>query len=74
MPEPGRSRVFAVRKGEVDQRDVLDEIAELEDTTKRALARSALPDRPDTTRINSFLAEAYQIAWARGQHAKLRQP
>jgi hypothetical protein len=72
MPEPTRSRVFAVRRGEVAQRDVLDEIAELEEQTERALQTSTLPEKPDTRRISRFLVDAYQTAWADGHCARLR--
>jgi hypothetical protein len=72
MPEPARSRVFAVRRGEVERQDVLDEIAELEQATRQALEQSSLPERADSAAITRFLVHAYRDAWERGQCARLR--
>jgi hypothetical protein len=71
MPEPARSRVFAVRRGEVSQKETLEEIAELEAATQRELERSALPEKPDHRAITRFLVEAYRTAWDGGGVARL---
>jgi predicted nucleotidyltransferase len=71
MPEPARTRVFAVRRGEIPQADVLDEIASLEQETRQALEQSSLPGRPDSAAITRFLVDAYRDAWDRGQCARL---
>ena len=71
MPAPARSRVFAVRRGEVARQDVLDEIADLEQATRQALERSSLPERADSSAITSFLVHACRGAWERGQCARL---
>jgi hypothetical protein len=74
MPEPARSRVFAVRRGDVAQADVLGEIAELESQTRAAVAHTGLPERPDTAAINRYLVRAYQSAWSEGRCAQLDGP
>jgi len=66
MPEPAKTRVFAVRRGEVARQDVLDEIAELEQATRQALEQSVLPERADSAAITKFLVHAYRDAWERG--------
>jgi predicted nucleotidyltransferase len=71
MPEPARSRVFAVRRGGVSRDEVLEEISELEVRTKRAMELSELPDRPDMAVITQFLVDAYQQAWSEGNTAHL---
>jgi hypothetical protein len=71
MPEPARTRVFAVRRGEVPRQEVLDEIASLEQETRQALEQSSLPGRPDSAAITRFLVHAYREAWDRGQCARL---
>lgn len=73
MPEPARTRVFAVRRGEVSRQETLDEITELEEETRRALDRSSLPEMPDSAAVTRFLVEAYQSAWAAGAHARLER-
>ena len=71
MPEPARSRVFAVRHGEVPKQEVLEEIAQLEQLTKAALGKAPLPEKPDSAAITRFLVEAYRDAWERGQCAHI---
>src|SRR5262245_29569338 len=63
MPEPERSRVMAVRRGERSFEEVLAEIDEAERWLEAALERTALPDRPDDEAVDAFLVEAYRRAW-----------
>ena len=68
--EPERSRLMAVRRGEVKLADVLDDlharIAELE----RAVAEADVPEEPDAVTVNRFLVEAHQEVWADGGYAQ----
>jgi uncharacterized protein len=63
MPEPERSRVMAVRKGERSFEDVLAEIDDVERRLEGALGDTALPDIPDDDAVNAFLVDAYRRAW-----------
>jgi hypothetical protein len=62
MPEPERSRVMAVRRGERSFDEVLAEIDEVERRLGAALEQTALPDRPDDA-VSAFLVDAYRSAW-----------
>jgi hypothetical protein len=63
MPEPERSCVMAVRRGERSFDEVLAEIDEVERRLGAALEQTALPDRPDDDAVNAFLVDAYRSAW-----------
>jgi hypothetical protein len=63
MPEPERSRVMAVRRGERSFEEVLAVIDEAERRLEAALERTALPDRPDDDAVDAFLVEAYRRGW-----------
>jgi uncharacterized protein len=63
MPEPERSHVMAVRRGERSFEEVLAEIDEAERRLEAALERTALPDRPDDNAVDAFLVEGYRQAW-----------
>jgi predicted nucleotidyltransferase len=63
MPQPERSRVMAVRKGERSFEDVLAEIGEVERRLEGALGGKALPETPDDDAVNAFLVDAYRQAW-----------
>jgi predicted nucleotidyltransferase len=63
MPEPERSRVMAVRRGERSLDEVVAEITEVEHVLENALEQSALPDSPDDDVVNAFLVDAYRQAW-----------
>jgi uncharacterized protein len=63
MPEPERSRVMAVRRGERSFDEVLAAIGEIEQLLKAALEHTALPERPDDDAVNAFLVDAYRQAW-----------
>lgn len=63
MPEPERSRVMAVRRGERSFDDVLVEITDVEYRLDVALERTELPESPDDGAVNAFLVDAYRQAW-----------
>ena len=63
MPEPERSRVMAVRRGERSFEEVLAEIDEVERKLDAAFGQTRLPDGPDDDAVNAFLVDAYREAW-----------
>ena len=63
MPEPERSRVMAVRKGERSFEDALAEITDVERRLEAALERTVLLETPDDDAVNEFLVAAYREAW-----------
>src|SRR5262249_13709199 len=63
MPEPTRSRVMAVRRGERSFEEVLAEIDEVQRRRAAALEATALPDEPDRAAVDTFLVDAYRRAW-----------
>jgi hypothetical protein len=63
MPEPERSRVMAIRRGERSYDEAITEIDEVERRLAEALERSLLPPQPDRAAIDRFLIEAYRRAW-----------
>ena len=64
MPEPERSRVMAIRTGELTFEEAVAEIEEVEQRLAAALERSPLPDRPDRDEVDRFLVDAYRRAGA----------
>jgi hypothetical protein len=63
MPEPARSRVMAIRRGERSFDEAIAEIEQVERALADALERTTLPERPDADAVNRFLVEAYRRAW-----------
>jgi uncharacterized protein len=63
MRELERSRVFAVRRGEVAFNDVLTEIAQLEIDLADLLDTSPLPPEPDHAAVDDFLVRAHTSYW-----------
>ena len=63
MPEPERSRVMAIRKGERTFEETIAEIDEVEDRLARALEQTRLPAEPDRAAVDDFLVNAYRRAW-----------
>lgn len=64
MPEPHRSWILAIRRGEVAQDEVMAMVESLEETLRRLVHTSDLPPEPDFDLANDFLVEAYQRFWA----------
>lgn len=65
MDEPDRSRVLAMRRGEVSFTDARQRIAEAaEELAGLVYGRaSPLPERPDMGAVNRYLVEAHRRAW-----------
>ena len=63
MPEPERSRVMAIRRGERTLDEAIEEIDEVERRLEAALERTALPATPDRVAVDRFLVDAYRAAW-----------
>ena len=63
LSEPARSRVMAIRTGELSFAEALAEIDELERRLAGALAQTSLPPEPDRTAVDAFLVDAYRRAW-----------
>jgi hypothetical protein len=62
MPEPERSRVMAIRRGERTLDEAIEEIDEVERRLEAALERTALPATPDRVAVDRFLVDAYRAA------------
>jgi predicted nucleotidyltransferase len=63
MREAERTRVFAVRRGEVPFNDVLTEIGQLERDLTDLLDASPLAAVPDHAAVNDFLVRAHLSHW-----------
>ena len=64
--EPARTRLRAVRAGDVPLPEVLAEIEDVRDRLAAAAASVDLPERPDAARIDAFLLSAYRRFWDGG--------
>ena len=62
--EPERSRLMAVRRGEVELSDVLDDLHARIADLERTVAEADVPEEPDHAAVNRFLIEAYEEVWA----------
>lgn len=63
IPEPTRSRIMAIRRGEWSEGDVVAEIEAVERSLVEANESSPLPDAPDYESVNAFIVDAYRDAW-----------
>ena len=63
IPEPARSRIMAIRRGEWREEDVVAEVEAVERRLVEANAQSPLPEEPDYERVNEFVVAAYREAW-----------
>ena len=63
MPEPQRSNVMAIRRGEVPFEEAFAEIEEIERRLHAAVEESPLQDQPDHKRVDEFLIDSYREAW-----------
>ena len=63
MAEPERSRIMAIRKGEVAETDVVAEVERVEAELQRAIDTSELPAEPDREAIDAFIVASYREAW-----------
>jgi predicted nucleotidyltransferase len=63
MAEPIRSRIMAIRRGEVAEADAVREIEQIEAQLVRAVNESSMPSEPDYERVDAFLVDSYREAW-----------
>jgi predicted nucleotidyltransferase len=63
MAEPDRSRVMAIRRGDVPLEDALAEIDEIERKLQTAVENSPLREKPDSERVDAYLIESYRVSW-----------
>lgn len=66
IPEPERTRIMEIRRGERTESDVVAEIEDVERRLAEASETSPLPDEPDHERVNAFIVDAYREAWGWG--------
>jgi hypothetical protein len=64
VPEPQRSYLRAIRRGEVPQREVIAAIDDAEAALTRLATASAVPDAPDRTWVDGWLHRSYLRFWA----------
>jgi uncharacterized protein len=64
VAEPERSSLMQVRRGEVPLAEVLDRLHESSGRLEHAMLARDLPEEPDYGRVDRFLVDAYQGAWA----------
>ncbi|WP_236832037.1 DNA polymerase beta superfamily protein [Blastococcus sp. KM273128] len=66
VPEPDRSRLRAVRRGEVRLDEVLDEVAAVESRLVDLQDSPAVPAEPDRAWVDDWLHRAHLAYWAGG--------
>ena len=64
VPEPERTRLMAIRRGEVPLDDVLAEVDDVVAELERLVGASDLPDDVDHDAIDAFLVAAHERVWA----------
>lgn len=63
MAEPDRSRVMAIRRGDVPLDEALAEIDAIEQQLHTAVENSPLRAEPDYERVNGFIVDTYRESW-----------
>jgi predicted nucleotidyltransferase len=63
MAEPERSRIMAIRTGDVPEAEVVAEVERVEAELVRAIDESGLCEEPDRDAIDAFIVDAYREAW-----------
>jgi predicted nucleotidyltransferase len=61
--ESDRSRVMAIRKGDVPLEEALTEIDKIEHQLHEAVEASPLRAEPDYERVDAFLVDSYRESW-----------
>jgi len=61
---PAREELMNVRRGALPLAEVLEQLREHTGRLERAMLESGLPEAPDEAAVDSFLASAYERAWA----------
>lgn len=67
VAEPARSELMAIRRGEVELRDLLTDLHDRTAELERALLAADIPETSDAAAIDAFLVDAYERAWARAR-------
>jgi uncharacterized protein len=65
VPEPRRSFLMSVRRGEPTLDEIIDELHATTTRLERQVLGGDLPDEPDRAAIDRFLVSAYEEAWER---------
>lgn len=73
MPEPDRSWLLALRRGEHTRAEALERARDLEERLLRLCATSDLPEEPDAAWADRFLIDTYRRAWAEAVTATPRE-
>ena len=63
MADPDRSRVMAIRRGEIPLDETIAEIEDIERRLQLAVDESPLRDEPDYERVDAFIIDSYRDAW-----------
>jgi predicted nucleotidyltransferase len=63
MADPDRTRVMAIRRGEVPIEETIVQLEEIERRLATAVEQSPLPAEPDEQRLGAFVIDAYREAW-----------
>jgi uncharacterized protein len=72
LAEPDRSRVMAIRTGQLSLDETLAEIDEIERQLHAAVESSSLREEPDFEVVNEFLVDSYRERWAGPSRARAR--
>lgn len=67
IPEPDRSRLRAVRRGEVELSTVIDELDHLQDELLRLTTTGPVPDQPDHEWVDAWLHRVHLSYWQHDQ-------
>jgi predicted nucleotidyltransferase len=63
MMESERDMIKDIRRGKINLSDVLIMAAELEESLRKAIASTSLPNEPDYDAVNTWLVYAHQRFW-----------
>ena len=64
VPEPDRRYLRSVRRGEVEQAEVVEAVATAERELELLATSAALPAQPDSDWVNSWLHRSYTSYWS----------
>jgi predicted nucleotidyltransferase len=64
VPEPERSLILAVRRGELPFAEVVELVEQAERDLLAACDASPLPEGPDTAAVEAWMMDAYERSWA----------
>ncbi len=67
VPEPHRSRLMAVRRGEIALADVLAQLDDAVVALERLAATADVPAEADAAAVDAFLLSAHERFWASGR-------